>query len=817
MAGALAGGALILMTAPDLDLDRVPSALRDRAQWLVWRFEEQPGDKKPRKVPYYAGGSRRLGKQGSDEDRAHLVPFERAVAAMQAKSMSGVGFAFLPGDGLIGIDLDGVIDLETGEVQGRAAGIIKACASFTELSPSGKGVHIYVLGETKSNKSNDIGVEMFCGRQFFTVTGRQFPGSTAEVMPIRGDVLERLHAVIDEAKGVRPPAGSAPVRQPNVGGGASLEGQSFFAKVNAKALHNLPAWVPSLFPSARTYNDGYRVTSADLGRDLEEDLSIVPQGIKDWGEERGKTAIDLVLEWGGASDAVGAAEWLCARMGIRPDALGGRLPRRIAPPSSPVAPSGAESGVEATSAPHEPPDWVMDGPPPDALMDAVHGAADWLSEFRRTPKGVITPTLYNTLHVLENDPEWHGVLAFDQFSYRITKRKKPPITTAGTGEWVDIDDIGLQVYLTKTYGFEAKKPTVMDAVMNVAHAHSFHPVREWLDGLQHDGTPRLHKLLGEYFGCASTPGSAPLRKEDPGAYLRLMHYLELASVKWLVGAVARVMRPGCKLDTMVVLEGGQGVFKSTAFRVLFGDEWFSDSKLTIGDKDALAQMQGKWCYEMAEMDAHRKADDTAFKQFLSSQVDRVRWHYGRRAEDVPRQSIFVGTTNMDQYGKDETGMRRVWPAFAGKVLITALSRDRDQLFAEAVAMYRAGVPWWVSRDVFVLEPDNHPELDRPWSEWDLFDEQGEQRQTQDAWEAPIAEWIEKNNALPFITTAQVMGEGLKLDMARWTPPEQKRVNAILKKMGWRSKKVGPKHARRAGWVRSDADESEQVAADDLPI
>lgn len=304
--------------------------------------------------------------------------------------------------------------------------------------------------------------------------------------------------------------------------------------------------------------------------------------------------------------------------------------------------------------------------------------------------------------------------------------------------------------------------------------------------------------------------------------MRLLTYLELASVKWLVGAVARIMKPGCKLDTMLVLEGGQGIFKSTVFRALFGDEWFADSKINLGDKDALSQMQGKWCYEMAEMDAHRKADDTAFKQFLSSPVDRVRWHYGRRAEDVPRQCLFVGTTNMDYYGKDETGMRRIWPAQAGEpgpeggggIRLAEIRRDREQLFAEALKLYLDGVTWWVDRKVSVLEPDNEPLVTRPWSEWDLFDEQGEQRQIQDAWEALIQDWVEKNNLLSYFTTAQVMGEALKLDASRWTPAEQKRVNAILKRLGWSPKKVGPKNARRNGWVRGDG--ADLGGEDDAP-
>lgn len=143
-----------------------------------------------------------------------------------------------------------------------------------------------------------------------------------------------------------------------------------------------------------------------------------------------------------------------------------------------------------------------------------------------------------------------------------------------------------------------------------------------------------------------------------------------------------------------------------------------------------------------------------------------------------------------------------------------IRRDREQLFAEALKLYLDGVTWWVDRKVSVLEPDNEPLVTRPWSEWDLFDEQGEQRQIQDAWEALIQDWVEQNNLLSYFTTAQVMGEALKLDASRWTPAEQKRVNAILKRLGWSPKKVGPKNARRNGWVRGDG--ADLGGEDDAP-
>ncbi len=803
------GAGCEVMAAPEIDVDRIPAALRERAQWLVWRFEQKDGEAKPRKVPYYANGSRRTGQQGSDDDRARLVPFEHAHRALEAGNFSGLGFAFLPGDGLIGIDLDNVIDLDTGEVQERAAGIISACASFTEFSPSGKGVHIYCLGETKSHKSNEIGVEMFCGRQFFTVTGRQFPGSPDGVTEIRPAVIERLHQVIDEARGKHRATGSSsPARQP-VGGGEQ--------PADRDRIESALAFIPADLG----YNDWIAVGMA-LFDTLGEAVGF--QVWDYWSSKGSKYAGSAALtgHWksfgGGRSPGGdGVIFRLAMNAGWRPPKKRTTLP---APSGmSAAAPSG-EAAVSAPAAVPEPPPWLMDGPPVDDLMHIVHDSADFNSEFRRNDKGNIQPSLYNTLHVLEGDPLWRGVLGFNQFSYRITKRRAPPVQPATDGEWADIDDVRLQVYLTKTYGFEPKKQTVMDAVMQVAYTAPFHPVREYLDGLRWDGTQRLGSLLAACWGALSTPGSAALQREDAGAFLRLKKYVELAGIKWLVGAVARIYKPGCKLDTMLVLEGGQGDFKSTSIRALFGDEWFSDSKLTIGDKDALAQMQGKWAYEMAEMDAHRKADETAFKQFITTQVDRVRWHYGKRAEDVPRQCVFVGTTNMHQYGKDETGMRRIWPFEVGHIDLQKIRADRDQLWAEAVALFRQGVTWWVDKRVFVLEPDDHPGLDAPerpgekaWSEWDIFNEQGEQRQNADAWEEPILKFIADNNALPHFTTAQLMGGALLLDKARWTPLEQKRVAAIMRKLGFNTKKVGPKNARVNGWVKTDDD----IGVCDVPL
>lgn len=208
-----------------------PAELTSRHQWLVWRYIMKPGQKKPAKMPYYATtghlrgwplGKPRDGKetteqpqveQGHELDREHLVDFDTALAYAQARRFDGVGFAFLPGDGLIGIDLDGVVG-GTDERAALGMGIRNACETFAELSPSGTGLHIIGLGECETFKSNDVGIEVFCGRQFFTMPGRHDDATPMELLPIPEDVLAQLRTMVDEAKEAARQAKAAPAPAP---------------------------------------------------------------------------------------------------------------------------------------------------------------------------------------------------------------------------------------------------------------------------------------------------------------------------------------------------------------------------------------------------------------------------------------------------------------------------------------------------------------------------------------------------------------------------------------------------------------------------
>lgn len=261
---------------------------------------------------------------------------------------------------------------------------------------------------------------------------------------------------------------------------------------------------------------------------------------------------------------------------------------------------------------------------------------------------------------------------------------------AVAGPLKDSDDLRLGDFLCTTYKLKAaSRAALAEAIDTVADERRFHPIRDWLKGLEHDKQPRLDKWLIHVLG---------LHPDDLRP--KLLTYLELVGRFLLLGLVARVMEPGCKFDYSPVFEGLTGMRKSTLVKTLVGKEFFSDTHFDIGaGKDGFEQLEGLWGYELSELTALRKADSEQVKQFFSSEVDRFRGAYGRFVQPHPRQCVIFCSTNKKHYLYDLTGNRRFWPVDVQKPInIDWLAKWRDQLFAEALAQYQAGVRYHPTKE-----------------------------------------------------------------------------------------------------------------------
>ena len=380
-------------------------------------------------------------------------------------------------------------------------------------------------------------------------------------------------------------------------------------------------------------------------------------------------------------------------------------------------------------------------------------AGGWKDLLARSDSGALIAHMQNVELILANDPRWAGVISFSAFSSKIVKLRAAPYG-GGTGDWADIDDVRVMKWLAQHYNLRVKASHVIEAVSVVAHDHEFHPVRQYLKKLEWDRVPRLECWLTDVMGVRASAYSSKVGK------------------RWMISAVARVMKPGCKADSVMILEGAQGAGKSTAMSIL-GGEWFMDTPFALGDKDGFQAIRGKWIVELGELDSFNKAESTKAKQFFSASTDTYRESYGRRTMDVPRQCVFVGTTNQEEYLKDATGNRRYWPVACTKVDLELLRSIRDQLWAEAVFCYDAGDLWWVTRD-----------------EATLFAEEQDERFVVDEWETPILTWLEESQIGETTTGSEILTQALKLDPGHWGKPEQMRVGAILHRLGWSRYRLG---------------------------
>lgn len=359
--------------------------------------------------------------------------------------------------------------------------------------------------------------------------------------------------------------------------------------------------------------------------------------------------------------------------------------------------------------------------------------------------------LANIKVALDCDPQLAGVARYDEFLDRI-------LTGTPAREWGDADDTKLAIYLQSRRKLQSVRAAQVREVINYhARLTPHHVVREWLTSLTWDGQPYIADAFGAYWHAAPSLSQPP-------------DYLQAISRNFFIGLVARIMSPGCQLDEMVVFESKQGLYKSSALQIL-GGAWVAVAHERVTEKDFFQDIQGKWLIEISEMSSFSRATQERIKSVISTRTDRFRGSYDHRSTDHPRQCVFAGTTNADDWGFDETGMRRYWPVAVGRVDIDALGLARDQLFAEAVVQWRAGARWW----------------EVPMSAEDVQAE----RQNFDEWTERVLQWAELQIAsgAESVAVGDILVSALKFTIDKVDKVAQMRVARILKVNKWERRTV----------------------------
>lgn len=301
--------------------------------------------------------------------------------------------------------------------------------------------------------------------------------------------------------------------------------------------------------------------------------------------------------------------------------------------------------------------------------------------------GEIKDTLNNIVKILRNDKNLHGI-AYNKHKDMLDVKGKLPWIRLKEG-WNDSDLASLKIYLEKKYNIWSPAK-LKDALLAVATERAFHPVIDYLENLEEwDGKERLETLLIKYLGA------------EDNAYTREV------TRKTLVAAIARVYEPGVKFDSVLILNGKQGMGKSTLFSKL-GGKWFSDN-LTLEDmkdKTAAEKLQGFWIMELGELAGMRKAEVENVKSFITRTDDKYRASYGVNVESHPRQCIIVGTTNnKGGFLRDVTGNRRFWPVTVDpdKALSSPWDlEDVDKIWAEALYVYKQGEELYLKGEVLEI-------------------------------------------------------------------------------------------------------------------
>lgn len=706
------------------------------ARWVGWRSGKRGPKGRITKLPIQTTGDK-AGRFASSTNPATWATYEAAAAyrdACEARKapLSGLGFMLdAEQDGILGIDLDACRNPETGEIAAWASEIIEDLASYAEVSPSGTGVKVFAKGdpvpELRANilQIADVAghgdkaphVEVYARGRYFAVTGEHLDGTPDEIT----DATEALERLVSRV--------NADARQ---------EGERRERAPNGPAPMPETDGLPSAFLELLEQNEGLRAA-------WHSGVKIGPQGKDHSASGRDFSLTIYLAERLLSDDDIAAVLRAYPHGQIGSGTLAGKNAERRLDKLLRTAVAARERALERQK----------------------RGAdkARWWHDLHLNDKGEGRDIIANVVAILRSDPAFAGRLRLDLLKQAVTCTSLPWRACEGWREWGDADDIALAVWCQEREVF-VKPGTCFQAVQHVAGENEHHPVREYLDGLRWDGTPRLDTWLRDYLGVAYPEGGRD--NDECRANAAKVAYLKQAGRRFLISAVARVMRPGCKADHALILEGRERAGKSKAAAVLsVMADWFADGIADFGTKDSAQDLRGKWLIEIGELDAWKRSKVESVKAFMSRGTDHYRASYGRRSQDFPRQCVFIGSTNEDSYLASQTGNRRFWPVTVGRIDVEALHQHRDQLWAEAVAAFEAGENWWLDNEV---------------EEAAAIEQDG--RRIADPWEEPIAEWLARTR-LKEVSTHDILHEALAVPHERQDAGKFKRVGAVMKQMaGW---------------------------------
>jgi predicted P-loop ATPase len=396
-------------------------------------------------------------------------------------------------------------------------------------------------------------------------------------------------------------------------------------------------------------------------------------------------------------------------------------------------------------------------PDADAVRDSVRDRLVW-SMNKNGDRISPRPLAVNVKMILDNDPDFSSLIWLNSWSNTVM---------LGDSPIADADATMIRQRIYELYGFEPSKALCEEIIQATARQNAENPLINYINRLKWDGKSRID----DYLACGVAAKSGKMVKQF--------------SRKWLIQAVARALRPGCKADCVLVLIGSQGIKKSTSFKALAGDEWFSDTPFDLNSKQAYMVISKAWIYELAEVEVLRRADNTAAKAFLSSPEDTFVPPYGRHPVSIKRHTVFCGTTNRRDFLTDPTGSRRYWPVECHEVSnLSWILENRDQLWAEAAEAFRSRERWWFETKEEIAEVMDAASMYRE----------------QDPWEAAVSNWARINGASGF-TIDECLRGALSLDY-RDMPRFVARASDLLGELGFIKEKQIHDGVTRRVWKRT---------------